>query len=220
MPRIIAYPWTGEGSTTKTLTLTRADLSTETYAYTGTWHAVTSLADYVNQLVFITDAAYDPATRRVTMSHGVTAFRPTFADNLGEWFGFNTLAAGYATSWTGDADPACVLELTSATIEPPQDWAQVEPKVYSHGRARPIVWGNHQIHEVLCCCKASAAAPFRAGYVTTGKVRIVDDGEVSPNSAAAPRGYLDGWVVGSTDLVEDGDIGEILTFTLWIAVAR
>lgn len=220
MPRIISYPWLGEGTTTATLTCQRADLSTETYTYAGTAHGIASLATYAADMAFLTGATYSPATRRVTLT-GVVAFHPTFGGNLGRWFGFTTPPApGYALSWTGDSEPGCVQECMYLSVEPVQDWARVEFGLQGRGRVRSVVWGNHQVHEVNCTCSAASAAAFRAGWVTTGKVRIVDVDEVTALSAGAPRGYLDGWVVASTDLEQDGDIGELLTFKLWIAVAR
>ena len=71
---------------------------------------------------------------------------------------------------------------------------------------------------------AVGAADIRAfdpGYVMTGRVRI---SQVNMNYAAYSQsnlgGVVDGFVVATTDLVEDGDIGELWTVTMLVAVPR
>lgn len=228
MPRIIAYPWcnpttaTSSLSTTAKLTIERSAIDHVVSTFPGTteMHGLDQLAWYNTNNAYISTASYSTTTRRVTLADA-TGFAPTFDDNLAIWYGFTQpLPKVYSTkSWTGWSEPACVQELLNADISAPRDWAQTDMQEFANGRARSVVWGNHLVYRVDCTTKNTWTTPFTKGFVTTGKVRIDQDG-VGALTGANLSGYLDGFVVASTDLVEDGDIGEIVGFTLWISTAR
>lgn len=166
-------------------------------------------------------ATYSPTTRRVTIeSTNATDFRPVMVENGAEWSGFTQTLAGFATSWTGVSAPAAVAELLCATVEPAEDGARVDVRNYRLGRSAAIVWGNHQTYKVTLTYKSTNGQILDPGYLATGRVRITQADAMGAISPINPGGYLDGYVVASTDPVEDGDIGELWSVQLLVAVSR
>ena len=164
---------------------------------------------------------YSPTTRRLTIaSTNAVAFRPTFHSNGAEWTGFTGSLVGWATSWTATAAPAAVAELLGVTVESADDWARVDLKRYRHGRAAAIVWGNHQAHQVTLYLRRDDLRALDPGYLVAGRVVIQQGADTTPYSAANPAGVVDGFVLGASDVTEDGDLGEIWTVNLVVGVPR
>lgn len=165
---------------------------------------------------------YSQTTQRVTIaSTNGTSHRPVMVGNTATWLGFTQdLSAGWATSWEADDRPTCVAELLGVTVEPAEDAAQVDLAEYRHGRAVATVWGNHQLHRVQLVFSASTKDQIKAGYLTTGRVRIWQCDDVTAYSPTNVDGYIDGWIVAADEPTEDGDVGELWTLNLVVGVAR
>lgn len=166
---------------------------------------------------------YNPATRQMNIT-GAVNFRPAIPPNSSTaiWTGLTQdLTSGWATQWSSEVPPAAVAELLAATIEPAEDMARVELHEYRHGRAAAIAWGNHQVHRCVLTFRSENLHLLDPGYLATGRVRIyqVADNETA-YSATTPGGYVDGFVIASTDPTEDGDIGELWTVTMLVGVPR
>ncbi len=165
--------------------------------------------------------AYDASTQRVTISADVS-FRPAMPGAMATWLGFTQdLSSGWATSWEAESAPAGICEPLAVTAEPAEDAARVDLSEYRHGRSVATVWGNHQVHRVrVLFGRSTTLAQIRAGYLTTGRVRLWQCGEASAYDATTPGGYVDGYVVAASDPAEDGDVGELWTLDLVVAVTR
>lgn len=165
---------------------------------------------------------YSPTTRRVTIaSTNATSFRPVMVADGATWTGFTQdLSAGWATSWTGDDAPAAICELLGATVEPAEDAARVDLHEYRHGRAVAVVWGNHQLHRVTLYFRGDDAHVLDPGYLVTGRVKIQQGSDTTAYSPTNVDGVIDGFVVASMDPAEDGDLGEVWSLTLLVAVPR
>ncbi len=165
-------------------------------------------------------ATYSPTTKRVTISTtNGTAFRLVLPADAAVWTGFTqSLGSSYATSWTAASAPAAVCELLGVDVEPAEDASTVELHQYRHGRAVAIAWGNHSIHQVTLYLKADDLRVLDPGFLVTGRVRIYAGADTADYSETNPDGVLDGFVVASTDAEEDGDIGEVWTIRLLVAL--
>ena len=165
---------------------------------------------------------YSPTTRRFYLQAlSSLAFKPVLPEQMAVWLGFTQAISSFETYWVGESAPACVVELLGVTVEPPMDAARVELKEYRHGRAVAVAWGNHALHRVTLFVRSADVRAFDPGYVMTGRVRIT---QVDTNHTAFSQdnlaGVVDGFVVATTELAEDGDIGELWTVTLLVAVPR
>lgn len=164
---------------------------------------------------------YSPTTARMTIaSTNNVAFRPAMVEAGAAWSGFTQALGGWATTWTGASAPAAVVELLGATVEPADDNAKVDLHRYRHGRAVAVAWGNHQLHRVQLHFTATQLAIFDSGYVLAGRVRIHQGPDTAAYSPTNVDGVVDGYVVAATDPTEDGDIGELWTVNLIVAVPR
>ncbi len=165
---------------------------------------------------------WDSAANRVVVATtNATNHRPEMVGNGENWFGFTQALAGWNTSWTGASAPQAVARLLGVTVEPAEDWAQVDFAEYRHGRIASIGWGNHQAHQVIAYFSGENIATMQAGYVTAGRVRIhQDETDVLPYAAAHPGGYVDGWVVAAGDPTEEGDTGDLWSLRMVVAVPR
>ena len=166
--------------------------------------------------------SYDAVTQRVTIeSTNATAFRPVMSGNAAVWLGFSQTLAGYALTWTGESAPAAVAELVGAMVQPAEDAARVDLERYRHGRAVAVAWGNHQTHRVrLVFARSTALDAIAAGYLTTGRVRVWQCGDLTAYSPTNIDGYIDGYVIAADDPIESGDVGELWTLDLVVGVAR
>jgi len=165
---------------------------------------------------------YSASTQRITiLSTNVVAHRPVMVGNMALWCGLTQdLSSGWAASWEGASRPAGIAELIGVTVEPAEDAARVDLARYRHGRAVASVWGNHQRHRVQLVFSAATKAQIEIGFLTTGRVRIWQFGDGGAYSPTNVDGYIDGWVVAASDPTEDGDVGELWTLDLVLAVAR
>lgn len=244
MPRIVAYTYSNgsaTGSTHPAFSATntigiieQATSPTVTYARPTTpkpFYAPEESADQLRNwqstLFTYTPAGvytctYSPTTKRVTIatSNGVP-FRPVMVENLALWTGFTQeLSSGWATSWTADDPPAAVAELIGVTVEPAEDGARVEVKEYRHGRGLAIPWGNHNVHRVTLYLTSENLHVFDPGFLLTGRVRIYQGSDTNDIGPDNPDGVLDGWVLASSDPTEDGDLGEVWTVSMLVAVPQ
>lgn len=185
------------------------------------WSASLSLPSPAGGVAGVYTLSWDPSARRVSFASTVN-FRPVMPANAALWLGFTQdLSAGWARTWVGDSAPAGIAELLAATVEPVDDWAQVDLEEYEHGRPVATVWGNHQVHRVQLLATGEAIAAIQSGYLLTGRVRIYQDAnDASAYDAAYPGGYIDGWVIAASDPSEDGDESELWTIRLLVGVAR
>ncbi len=165
---------------------------------------------------------YDPTSKRFSiLSASLTSFQPVMPENTAAWSGMTQTISGYDTIWTADDPPASVVELYGVTVDPPIDAARVELAEYRHGRAVSTVWGNHSLHRCTLYVRAADVRAFDPGYLMAGRVRITQvDSIHTTYSATNLGGVVDGFVVASNDLSEDGDMGELWTVTLLIGVPR
>ncbi len=169
--------------------------------------------------------SYSTTAKRVTVSTtNYTPFRLVFAELPGPtWTGFLSGLGGagsYAYSWTASDAPAAACELLGVTVEPAEDAARVDLHEYRHGRAVAVAWGNHQIHKVTLYLKSEDLRVLDPGYLVTGRVRITQGTDATAYGPTNPGGVVDGYVIASTDPVEDGDLGEVWTVNLLVGVTR
>lgn len=239
MPRIVAYTWTRSTTTgavglldaTSTLGIRReAAPSTVTYVRPATpqpFVAPDLVTDQLREWATLAAAnagagtytfSYSATTRRVTLASSVS-WQPVLPEATAAWLGFTQSITGYATSWTGASEPACVMELLGATVEPAEDWALIDVSAYRHGRVRAVGWGNHYAAQAVLHVRA--ARYVGKPYCLTGRVRIVQaDAVTDPFSTAEPGGIVDAYVVGVGDVAELGDTGETLQIPMVLAIAR
>lgn len=163
---------------------------------------------------------YDPTTARVTLAttNGV-AFQPVYGstDFLGELW--NAGFGLYHTSFTGKNPPFGAIELLGVTIRPSQDAARVTLEDFRHGRSAATVWGNAATYEVRAWFRRDASW----SYALTGRIRIKQGDGGAYDSAYAPDnlgGYLDGYVVQTSDLKGFGPNDEWLSVDILVAVTR
>jgi len=163
---------------------------------------------------------YSSTTKRLTVAAN-NLIRPLMVGNSALFTGFTQALAGSALSWTADDAPLGRVELLGALVEPREDWASVEMELYRHGRARATTWGNHQVHRCALYMVATSAAQFDAGYVQAGRVRL-HQGEsgaaLSAYDETNPGGYVDGWVIGCGQPVEESE--NLWAYPMLIGVAR
>lgn len=162
------------------------------------------------------------ATNRVTLATtNATSHKPVMVGNGGVWLGFTQAIVGWGLTWTGASAPGAVCRLLGVTVEPAEDWAQIDFSTYRHGRAASIGWGNHYAHEIRVFAAGENVDILQAGYVTAGRVRIhQDETDGVAYSATHPGGYVDGWVVACDDLTEEMDTGGLWTARMVVAVPR
>lgn len=165
---------------------------------------------------------YDPTTQRVYIqSLSALSFAPVFPEKTAAWLGFTQAIVGYDTNWLAASPPAGVVELYGVTVEPPEDAARVELREYRHGRAIAVAWGNHASHRCTLHIRADDARAFDPGYLLAGRVRLTQVDTIHTDySQANLGGVIDGFVIATTDLAEDGDLGELWTLTMLVAVPR
>lgn len=161
-------------------------------------------------------------TNRITLtSTNLTTHRPALVGNIANWLGFTQVLAGWATSWVGADAPQACAKLLGVTVEPAEDWAQVDFTRYRHGRVASIGWGNHQAHEIRLYFAGENIALIQAGYLTAGRVRIHQvETDPDPYSPTHPGGYVDGWVVAASEPTEEGDTGDLWSLRMVVAVPR
>lgn len=165
---------------------------------------------------------WSSATNRITLaSTNATNHRPSMVGNGANWLGFTQALVGWALTWTADSAPQAVAKLLGVTIEPAEDWAQIDFAAYRHGRVASIGWGNHFAFNVVAHFSGENIATMLAGYLTTGRVRIhQDETDANPYSATHPGGYVDGWVVVADEPTEEGDTGDLWSLRMVLAVPR
>ena len=166
-------------------------------------------------------ATYSATTRRVTIATtNATAMRPVLPEAVATWTGITQTLTGWATSWTGDADPGAVLECAGIEVEPITDWSQVDEKIYRHGRARFLAWVNHDVAKVTLYFSAARWGTGKP-YCTTGRIRVYPDDAITTDySYSDPTGIVDGYVVAAGQIEQWGDSDEWLSLSLVLAIAR
>ena len=152
---------------------------------------------------------YNPATRRVTLETalGLYAWDPALSAQTSLFVGF-TSYGGTGTSWTGAEPPTGRCELIGATVEPAEDWAQIELARYRHGRTAAVVWGNHQIHRITVHVDPINTIIYGQGWVQSGRIRVYQANSgaaLNAYSATNPAGYVDGFVIGSTPVAQQSE---------------
>jgi len=240
-PRIMAYAYSegpvgGQGLSAADITanstlavVEQATPGTTTYArplvpelfetQLATWAASLSAAPPQGAPAGTYTITYDETTQRVTIA-GSVLFAPVMVGNLAKWLGFTQSLVGWDTSWTGESAPAAIAELAGVTVEPATDAARVDLTSYRHGRSIAVAWGNHGTHRArLVFTRSTTLAQIKAGFLTTGRVRLWQCGDATAYSASNPGGYVDGYVVAANEPTESGDIGELWTLDLVVGVA-
>lgn len=208
-----AYPGTTVYARTAATALFTAQLTE--------WGTSLSLPSPAGGISGIYTLSYNATTRRVTFACSVT-FRPVMPANVAAWLGFTQdLSAGWAASWTGEAAPGACVELVAVTVEPLEDWSQVDLAEYEHGRPVATVWGNHQVHRVQLVATGEAAIALRLGFLQAGKVRIYQDiDDATAYGPAYPGGYIEGFVIAASEPRDDGDLAELWSVRMLIGVPR
>lgn len=168
---------------------------------------------------------YDATAQAVTIrtTNGVE-FYPYGPNAWTAWSGCSWGAYAFlpwATSHTGTARPGGIVKLYGATVNAIVDAPRVQMSDYRLGRSVATAWGNHATHSVQLYIRSADKACFDTGYCLSGRVRIVQGTDnTDPYSADNPGGYVDGYVVAVQNLQEDGDLGELWTCDMLLAVAR
>jgi len=163
---------------------------------------------------------YSPTTRRVTMATtNAVSIRPVLPEQAAEWTGITQTLTGFATSWTGDSEPGAILECAGITVEPIEDWSQVDEKTYRHGRARFLGWGNHDAARVTL---EVVKARYGTGkpYCLAGRVRVYPGSQTTDYGYDDAVGIVDGYIVGVGQIEEWGDAAEWLRIPLVLAIPR
>lgn len=152
---------------------------------------------------------YDAGSNRVTLQTviGLYMWDPALSSQTAEFIGFGSYG-GSGTSWTGADPPTGICPLIGATVEPAEDWTQIELAKYRHGRTAAVVWGNHQIHKISVHMSPLQTLVYSRGWVQSGRIRVyqADSGAaLNAYSATNPAGYVDGYVIGSTPIVQQSE---------------
>lgn len=166
---------------------------------------------------------YSAATNRVTIS-STHAFSLVLLGNMRAVLGFTDAFYGPGMSFTAEGPPAVVVQLAGYSCAPADDAAKVELRSFRHARSLAIGWGNVQLFNVGIVLRAAdvpSIMPRRGtdatGYCLTGRVRI---GPTAPAySPTAPGGYIDGWIVQTSEFATLGDDENFLTLSALVAVA-
>jgi hypothetical protein len=143
--------------------------------------------------------------------------------NVRKVLGFSAASYGPGVSFTAEEPPAAIVELAAYECAPADDAAKAELRSFRHARALGVGWGNVQVFDVGLTLRAADVGvilPARGsdltGYCVTGRVRI---GPSSPAySPTAPDGYLDGYVVQTSNLQTFGDDENFVAFRALVAV--
>lgn len=164
---------------------------------------------------------YDATTQRVTVESGASAnFSYSQLGNLFNYLGMNPTASG-ARTYSGWRAPAGVLECLSLEVDPPLDASRVDLAQYRHGRSIATVWGSAMTFRCRAWISAAQRDTWQAGYVTTGLVRVYQaGGSTSPYSATNLGGYIEGYVVGTSDLQVYGQNEGVLSWSFLLSKAR
>lgn len=164
---------------------------------------------------------YSPTTGLLTIaSTNATSFRPVMVGNGAEWTGFTQALAGWALTWTAASRPCAIAELLGVTVEPAEDMARVDLHQYRHGRAVAVAWGNHQVHRVSLFLRSTDLRALDPGYLVTGRVVIQQGADTTAYSPTNIGGVVTGYVIASSDVAEDGDVGEFWRVNLLLGVPR
>lgn len=166
---------------------------------------------------------YSATTNRVTVS-STHAFSLMLPGNMRTVLGFTDAFYGPGLSFTAEGPPAVIVQLAGYSCAPADDAAKVELRSFRHARSLAIGWGNVQLCNVgivLRSADVPSIMPRRGtdatGYCLTGRVRI---GPTSPAySPTTPGGYLDGWIVQTSELATLGDDENFVTLSALVAVA-
>lgn len=240
MPRIVAYTW-ADGSAANTVgtldstsrigVIEQPSSPTESFSKPLTplpFYAPEEATDQLRTWAAGLDTAaptgvysltYSPTTRRVTMATtNAVSIRPVLPEQTAAWTGLTQTLTGFATSWTGASEPGAVLECVGITVEPIQDWSQVDEKTYRHGRARFLGWGNHDAAKVTLHCLASQFADGKP-YCLAGRVRVYPGSQTTDYGYDDAVGIVDGYIVGVGEIEETGD-AEWISIPLVLAIPR
>jgi len=170
------------------------------------------------------DISYSATTQRVSVeTTNAVDHRPQMPANSALWFGFSqdlSAGAGFSDAWQADDPPAGLVELFAVEVSPALDAARVDLGKYRHGRAVATVWGNRQAHMVRLYFRSSAKDQIEAGFVTSGRVRIWQCGDGTAYSPTNVDGFIDGWVLASDNIKEDGDVGGLWSIDMVVGVTR
>ena len=162
----------------------------------------------------------DTASNRVVIATtNSVSFTVTFQGNLSVALGFSSTSYGSSTSHVGDLTPGVHVPLVARECHPATSTEQVEMRTYRHQRAYSIGFSNSIAWKLQLYFSSSdlpAAfsrdASVKSGYSLTGRVRVSGNG--SPYSVSNLGGYLDGFVVGTGNLLGSGDAEEFLQLTM------
>lgn len=162
----------------------------------------------------------DLATNRVTIAtSNAVSFALSLQGNLSRVLGFTSTGYASAVSHTGETTPGAHIKLVARECHPASPTEQVEMRTYRHQRAFSVGFSNSVIWKLqLYFSSADLPAAFarqattKSGYALTGQVRLSGNG--SAYSATNLGGYMDGFVVGTSNLRGSGDAEEFIQLTM------
>lgn len=165
------------------------------------------------------------AAGRVQVSSDGPVFNLTLPGNVHRVLGFTAQHYVGATSYLGEVGPAAWVELVAWGADLPEDPAHVDLQQLRHQRAMAVGWGSVLLFPCLLVFRAADVAtvlPQRAsdgvGYLLGGRVRVGHPGG-SAWTPINPSGYVDGWVVQTSDLETWGDDEDYVQLRATIARA-
>jgi hypothetical protein len=164
--------------------------------------------------------SYSSTTRRVTIARtGAGAFSLLLPGSVGRWLGFTSATYTGATTYTGEAAPAGLVQCIAVDSEIATAHERAESMEYRHGRAVATVWGKLDRFKVVCMVRRdqypwqAGTAQIgdddpRGGWVLTGRVRLHQSGgDPSEYTAVRINGHIDGFVQSCTATMDRDDDG-------------
>jgi hypothetical protein len=126
-----------------------------------------------------------------------------------------------ASSYTGSGTPRAIVPTVAVGIDIAEPGERVDLRVWRHERSDALWWGNHTTHRVELLLTQAAADLLLEGPCSRGRVRIYQTESPTAEtaySASNVGGYLDGYVVGVTEVVGLGESDQLVRVVLLVGV--
>lgn len=145
-----------------------------------------------------------------------------FTGNLAAAMGFSASSYSGDQEYVGEQQALGRFDfpygVERQTTRPGDD---VDLREYQHGVTEVLAFGNHDLWRVKLWMLHAQATFFLRSYCCTGRVRLYQDDAVT--TVASPtnlEGYLDGYVVASSEIETHGPSERLVSVGLVLAVPR